>query len=379
QPMARLAVSRLRAYPSQAAVSLAAIVAATSLLVAMVIMVTSFRASLTDWLDGVLPADLYLRAAEAGDSAFLSWVDQQRIAAVPGIDRVEFLRWSQIVLDERQPRVTLLARDGVEADAERRLPVVGPIVPPPAGMPAVWPSEAAASLQGLVAGQVLDIPLGGRMHRFHVAGLWRDYARQNGAVLIDRATYRALTADDTANDAGIWLRSGASLSTVRAALDAIAPGGVVLMAPDDIRRRSLDVFDRTFAVTYVLEVAALLIGLLGLSAAIAAEVLSRRREFGMLRHIGVTRRQIAALLGIEGVTVAGVGLVVGCVVGFGMSLILIHVVNRQSFHWGMELHVPWGALAAFVIGMLVLAAATAIGSGRQAMSGDVVQAVREDA
>jgi putative ABC transport system permease protein len=121
-----------------------------------------------------------------------------------------------------------------------------------------------------------------------------------------------------------------------------------------------------------------LIGLLGLSSAIGTEVLARRREFGMLRHVGFARRQIVAMLAAEGLAVGLAGLLVGVALGFAMSLVLIYVVNVQSFHWGMQLHVPWGPLGAFGALMLLLAGVTAVASGRQALSGDAVRAVRED-
>jgi putative ABC transport system permease protein len=120
------------------------------------------------------------------------------------------------------------------------------------------------------------------------------------------------------------------------------------------------------------------LGLVGLSSSFGALVLARRREFGMLRHLGMSRRQVAGMLASEGLLVSGIGLAVGLGLGFLMSLILIHVVNRQSFHWGMELHLPGLALAAFALTMLALAMATTVWSARQAMSGDVVRAVKDD-
>ena len=140
----------------------------------------------------------------------------------------------------------------------------------------------------------------------------------------------------------------------------------------------LQAFDRTFAVTYALELAAVVIGLTGLSSSFGALVLARRREFGVLRHLGMTRRQIGAMLATEGLAVSGIGLAVGLALGFAISLILIHVVNRQSFHWGMELSLPWRALAGFAAALLALATVTALASGRQAMGEDAVRAVKED-
>jgi putative ABC transport system permease protein len=175
------------------------------------------------------------------------------------------------------------------------------------------------------------------------------------------------------------LRPGADRSAVIAALREI-PGGdrLDIYSPGDIRTLSLRAFDRTFAVTYALELAAVVIGLVGLSSSFGALVLSRRREFGVLRHLGMTRRQVATMLATEGAVASGIGLAVGLALGFAMSLILIHVVNRQSFHWGMELSLPWAALATFAAALLALSTLTALASGRRAMAPDVVVAVKDD-
>jgi putative ABC transport system permease protein len=104
----------------------------------------------------------------------------------------------------------------------------------------------------------------------------------------------------------------------------------------------------------------------------------RRREFGVLRHLGMTRRQVGAMLATEGFAVSVVGLAVGLALGFAMSVVLVHVINRQSFHWGMAISVPWAGLAIASAGVLALATATAWASGRQAMGDSVVRAVKED-
>src|SRR4030095_5718356 len=151
-----------------------------------------------------------------------------------------------------------------------------------------------------------------------------------------------------------------------------------LATPGEIRSLSLRAFDRTFAVTYALELAAVVIGLIGLSSSFGALALARRREFGVLRHIGMTRRQIGAMLATEGFVVSAIGLAVGLTLGFAISLILIHVVNRQSFHWGMELSLPWLSVVGFAAVLCGLSMLTALASGRHAMSEDAVRAVKED-
>ncbi len=374
-----LALAHLRATPGRFAAMLAAVVASVALMVSMAIMVTSFRQSLDDWLRVVLPADLYLRAGT--DSAFLSPRDQQVIAAIPGVARAEFMRVTSIIVDPSRPRVVLLARDIDPHDAGARIALVGRDIVPAAGAPPpVWISEAVADMQHLTAGAAMTLPIGGRNVAFTVAGVFRDYARQQGSIVIERARYRALSGDDAVNEAALWLAQDASVAAVRDAIARYSGGRARIRAetPASLRDLSLATFDRTFAVTYALEAAAVIIGLVGLSAALAAQTLARSREFGMLRHVGMTRRQIEAMLAIEGAVLAAIGVAAGLIQGFAVSLILIHVVNRQSFHWGMSLHVPWLSLALLAVVLLVLATAVAAASARRATGIAAVRAVRED-
>ena len=375
-----LAIAQLRGAPGQVAVSLAAIVAAVSLVVSMAIMVASFRTSLDTWLARVLPADVYFRTP-SGDSAYLAPADRARIGALPGIARVEFMREEQLLLDPARPRVVLLARPLVERDAATRLPLVDtPVARPPGAPPPAWVNEAMVDLYGMRPGQVATLPIAGRATPFFVAGVWRDYGRPQGAVQIEEATYVALTGDRSATNGAVWLAPGASAATVRDAIRAAVAGGdrLEVALPGEIRALSLAAFDRTFAVTYALELAAVAIGLFGLSSAFGALVVARRREFGVLRHLGMTRRQIGTMLATEGAATAALGVAVGSALGAAISLVLIYVVNRQSFHWGMELAMPWGNLALFGASVVVLATLTAVLSGRQAMAADAVRAVKED-
>jgi putative ABC transport system permease protein len=294
---------------------------------------------------------------------------------------VDFIREQQLLLEPTRPRVVLLARDVDPAEPSRVVPLVsGPRGIDPGAPPAAWINEPAAALYGWREGDVIALPLAGRSIAFTIAGVWRDYARQQGAIVIERSRYVTLTGDRTASNAAIWVAPEASVQQVQEALARTLPaaGQLELALPDEIRRASLRAFDRTFAVTYALELAAVLIGLVGLSSAFGALVLARRREFGMLRHLGMLRRQIAFMLASEGLLVSGIGMLVGVSLGWVMSLVLIHVVNRQSFHWGMELSMPWFGLFVMVALVLALSMATAVVSGRAAMSAEAIRAVRDD-
>src|SRR5436309_4610006 len=373
-PGLALALSQLRGAPGQAAVSLAAIVASFSLMAAMAIMVASFRQSVDDWLNTVLPAELYFRTSHAGDTGYLEPGFEERVRALPQVARADFLRSGRILLDPSRPPLVLIARDR----AEKAFPRVGPQYSS-RDLPVIWVSEAVGDLYGFAPGMKVELPMNGKRIAVFVAGIFRDYARQHGAVLIDRADYVALTGDRRVNDAALWLTPGATPAQAMDAIRAL-PGaaGIDLGTPGEIRQLSLRIFDRSFAVTYAMEAVAMLVGLFGLSSSLGAIVLARRREFGMLRHLGLTRAQIRAMLAAEGGLLALLGALAGLAAGAAISLVLVYVVNRQSFNWSMELHVPFLLLAALIALLIFLAVITAIVSGREAMGIGPVRAVRED-
>ena len=375
--MGSLALARLANAPNQAAIALGGVLASFSLMVAMAIMVSSFRVSVDDWLQHLLSADMYVRIQQGGDAARFGPKEQQLIAGLPAVARMETTRHQQITLDPARPAVALIARP-LEADApERSIPILGESL---TGLTRpVWVSEAMVDLYGWQPGQSVELPLQGKTEKFTVAGVWRDYARQSGALMLRLEDYRALTGDQSINDVALWLRSDASPAQLREQLEALPFAATLEFAePGEIRAVSMKIFDRSFAVTYLLEGVAIIIGLFGVAATFSAQTLSRAKEFGMLRHIGITRRQILALLAGEGALLAGLAIAAGFVLGGCISLILVFIVNPQSFHWTMNLHLPWALLATVALVLLLSAAMTALISGRMAVAGSAVRSVRED-
>jgi putative ABC transport system permease protein len=381
QVVLNTAIAQLRDNVGLSTLSLASIIVSFSLMVAMAIMVYSFRESFDHWLGTLLPADLQLREPFGNDTAFWSPEVQARLVAVGGVARIEFRRTRQLLLDPARPSVTLIARDSMSASVGDDLPLVRTAAA--AGLPhsrLVWISEALEDLYGYRSGDSLELPLTGRRLPFTIAGVWRDYARPAGAVVISRPEYVAATADRAANEASVWLKDGALAATVEPALRAaIADGGSAeIMTGGAVRERSLQIFDRAFAITYALEAIAVLIGLTGVSLAAGSTALARRAEFGVLRHLGMLRSQIVGMLAREGLLLGAFGVVYGLGLGASLSLVLVYVVNRQSFNWSIDLAVPYRQLAMISVTLLVAAAVTAVWSGRAAMSQDAVRAVRED-
>ncbi len=390
RPLWLLAVERARHRRDTATIAVAGVVASLSLSVALTVMVASFRGSIIDWLDTVLPADLYARTATstaAAEATFLEPALVERAATIPGVQRLEAVRLAQVLLDPQRPPIALIARP--LTDPARDLPLVdrlhpGPAPPPP--VVTVYVSEAMVNLYGAAPGTRFVLPLpDGRTVDAWVRGVWRDYARQHGAVVLAREDFIGLTGDRRINDLALWLDDGTDPAAVKAALRALAAGpegqtaaALEFAAPGEIRALSLRIFDRSFAVTYWLQAVAIGIGLFGIAASFSAQVLARRKEFGLLSHLGLTRREVLTLVAAEGALWTAAGAIVGLALGLAVSVVLVHVVNPQSFNWTMTLLVPPGRLALLAAAVVVAGTVTAWWAGRAAARRDLALSVKED-
>jgi putative ABC transport system permease protein len=376
----QLALAQVRHLPGHLAASVAGIVVSASLCVAMAIMVFSFRVSLEHWLDGVIGADVYVRASAGADSGFFTDEEQRRIAALPEVRSAETVRFDRVVLDPARPPVTVVARP-IDARILEGFQAEPPGMPPAGDVTQVWISEAARDLNGWKTGERITLPMRGRAVRLQVAGVIRDYARTWGAVLMRTEDYRRITGDMLANDVAIHLAPGFDSQRAEAAIRAALPQAKGMLIEDaaDLKRRSLAIFDRSFTVTYALEAIAIVIGLAGVTSSFAALAWSRRREFGVLRFLGLTRREILGLLAWEGAATGALGAFMGLASGIAISLVLIHVVNRQSFHWSLEVHWPVTAIVLFLAAVIALCAVGARVSGAAAVRDEAVLAVKDDA
>jgi len=399
-----LAVERARRMRGTAAVAVSGVVASLSLAVALTVMVASFRDSVTQWLGVVLPADLYVRATSGGrggnsgggsstDTATFAPAFVQSLAQLPGVARTGTLRTQALQLDAARPAVALIARS-LEGGAAQSLPLVGSALTVPEGQVGIYVSEPMVELYGAKPGTVfapLSAAMGKAGASFFVAGVWRDYARQFGAIAMDARDFERLTGERNVSDVALWLAPGASEGAVQAAVRELAArqegqgaqgksseGSVEIASVGQIRATSLRIFDRSFAVTYWLQAVAIAIGLFGIAASFSAQVLARRKEFGLLAHLGFTRRQVLAVVAGEGAAWTAIGAVAGLSLGLAVSVVLVKVVNPQSFHWSMDLLVPWERLLALCAAVVAAGTVTAWMAGRAAAGKDVVLAVKED-
>lgn len=362
-PSGRLAFATALASRRRLAVSVAALLLAYGIVWGMASLVESFRITVESWADSTLRADIWVtprsRAGSPAEGTMPpSW--RARLAALPEVEEVDPFRVREIMLGDEL--IWLGAGDSGVLVRKGFLPLVDGSDPRPAmaalgeGGRRVLVSEPLARRRRLRSGSRLLLPTPFGNRAYEVVGVYRDYSSDRGYVILDRATYLADFRDSLVTTYGLYLKPGVSRDAgVLAAQRAFPDELVRITDTASIREEVRRVMRNTFAVTDALEGVAVIVALLSVLGALAALVLERTREIGVLRAIGASRPQIVRALLLEGALVAGVGIVLGALTGALLSGVLVHVLNRESFGWTLTLAVPWGRVL-LVAGLLFVAA-----------------------
>jgi len=365
RPAVALAAGNLAGAPLRTAVAVASLMIAIGMMVSVAVLVASFRTTIVAWADESLRADLFVRPLGLGDAstdARFSPGVAQRIAAVRGVARVETLRAIEIPYGGRL--TNLIAIDMPAAIEQGRLRLIGigdaaALARRISGATEVLVSEPFATKFGVGGGDRIVLATPSGVRAFRVAGLYNDYSSDAGVVLMDLRAYQRSFRDASINSMAVYAAHGVDLARLRTELvRAVAPLRIDVETNRELRALVVEIFDRTFAITYALDVIAIAVAVLGVVSTLFALVLERRREFGLLRYLGVTAGGVRGVVLVEAAGIGLLGGVLGVGVGMLLSLLLIFVINRQAFGWLIELHVPWGFLGETVL-LVILAAVVA--------------------
>ena len=401
-PSLTLALWRLAQAPASAAGLIAGVVAALALTVAMVVMVASFRDSVTQWLDKVLPADLYASLTRSdlnnasgqdptsysNDASGQDPASLHRLAAIPGIARVEFTLQQKLLFRPEQPEVMLIARPVPNNRAAKVLPLTGDLSTQPMGtkdsLPEVFVSEALLDLYGWKPGETHTLPVKAKSGEYlsvWVASVFRDYGRQHGSVVMDISVYQALTQDRRRTDIALWLTPEANPTEVleRVRTQFASFKALEFRSSTDLRALSLTIFDRSFAMTYALEVAALLVALFTVAAGFAGQALLRQKEFALVQQLGQSSSQLTQWISFESGLLLALAACWGTLLGLLMSQVLIHRVNPQSFHWTMETSLPTVAIVVLILVTVLLGMLAAVWAAKRNLNAkQLALSLRED-
>lgn len=370
-PLLRPRVAGLLAHANWSAaiprlsISVAALAVSLSMMVAIAVMIGSFRDTVVYWVGQTLQADLFIGPGvrpTVGSEQVVSGEVVDAVGRHPEVTAVDTFR--NVDLTYRGNLVvlgagtfTLVVDRGsllFKSPAGAREAVRAAI-----GRDAVIVSEAFANRYDVADGDTLTLATPAGPRAFEVAAVYYDYASDRGVVLMDHGTFRRYWGVLPPTGVAAYLAPGADPARVREEILASLAEGyrAFVYTNRGLRDEVLRVFDSTFAITYALEVVAVVVAILGVSGTLVTLVLERRRDLSMLRLAGATRRQVRGMVVIEAALIGAASQAIGLVVGLALSTILIHVINVQSFGWTIQFHLP----AAFLVqSSVVIVSTTAI-------------------
>jgi putative ABC transport system permease protein len=381
-----LASANLRGAISRVSISVAALAVSLAMMVSISIMIGSFRETVSYWVDQTLKADIYARPLARAAATGEGEIDPEAIASIkadPMVLAVDAFAGRQV--EYQGYPITLGAGDFGVLLEHGRLLYKSPRdardrIREATGKEMVAVSESFSLRFKKGPGDVVGLPTPAGERPFEIAAVYYDYSNNRGAAVMDQRTYARHFGQIKPNSVSIYLRPGAGADEVRERL-ASATGNqfqMIFTTNQVIRREVIRIFDSTFSITYALEVIAILVAGLGVISTLIALILERRSELAVLGFLGATRAQIRRMIVIEAVLIGGVSQLIGILIGTMLSLVLIYVINVQSFGWTIQFHFPFGFLIQSTLLILAVTAVAGLYPATRAAKIEAVRFAREE-
>jgi putative ABC transport system permease protein len=364
-PVARLACADIAASLSRTGVAVAALGMAVAAMIGVTVMVGSFRQSLESWLVQALGADVYVTAPGPGfarPERRLEPALVRDLLTVPGVRHHSATR--RVVAQSTRGPITIDALEAAPESAAQFEMVEGARGESWDAFEhgAILMAEPLAWSLQMHPGQSLELATQRGPRPFRIAGIYRDYGNDRGAVLMSRALYAREWSDESITSLGLYLQPGIDPAAVITRLYATAAGRQELLIGSNVELRdlSLRIFERTFVITRVLNWLAAGVAAVCLLSALCAWELERARELAVLRSLGLTRRATAALIALQTAFMGAMAFIAAVPAGLLASLVLVTVINRRAFGWQLQMHLTGGELGAAAVLALTAALAGAI-------------------
>ncbi len=348
---------------SRTSVAIAALMTAVSVIVGVSIMIGSFRNTVVQWLDQTLQADIYISPPSITANRVTGKLPTDVVAEIrawPGVEDIVTSTGSDVFVSDFDRHIRLVAVDGDVSRGNR---------------PYAWirdegvdPWQQLSTGEGIVISEALALkenlptpvpPITMKtkdgLVTFPVLAIFYDYSSDQGTIFIDNDLYADLWDDRSIASMGLFVSSGQVVEEVEADLQAHFDGRqeLLIQSNQSLRQGSLEIFDRTFAITAALRLLAVIVAFIGVLSALMSLQLERARELGVLRANGMTVRQLWSLTFIETGLMGGTAGLIAMPVGFVLAWILIYVINVRSFGWTLQMQLePAYFLQAFIIAVV---------------------------
>lgn len=354
----RLAASQIQASTGRLSVSVAALTVALALTAAIAVMVGSFRQTVVTWVDETMGADLYARPGTPPRSRNAPTFSEETLDILRSHPAVLSLDGhSSLDLPHEGRLVKLVTVDFNQRMRDTRMAFktagdAAKILQTAREKGQVLVSESFALRFGVREGGVLKLTTPRGSREFGIAAQFYDYSSDGGTVMMDRDDFEKWFGSSRPTHLAVHLKPGSDPEKTRAEMLRMLEGRslVSLFTNSGLRAEILRIFDSTFAITWALEIIAVLVAMAGVAATMLTLVLERQDEIRLLRIAGADAGQVRRTIVIESGLLGLVSQVLGLAVGVLLSLVLIWVINPQSFGWSIRFHAPWW----FLVGSTML-------------------------
>lgn len=375
----RIAIRDLDRHLSRLSTAAAALMVALAASVGVAIMVESMHDAVSDWLLDLLTADIYIASEGFRDGATLP---PSVAAEAPLLEQVaDFSSYRKRTLNADGQRIILVAAK-LSTPSRRGFHFVARDDTDP------WPafdrgalliSEPLAYRLGLAPGDALALPTSTGMHDFRIAAVFRDFASEHGRVFIAREHFRQRWEDARIDTLALFAREGDTTALLSAATGRFSgEHDLVFTAAQEIYDASMAVFERTFRITEVLRLLSVLVAFVGVLSALMALQLERRKEYAILRALGLTRWQVSQLIVIESAALGLLAALLALPTGLAMAWILTAAIQVRAFGWSMPFVVNVSPLVWTLLLGLAAASLASLYPAWRCAHGDPAPQLRED-
>jgi len=368
---------------NRSAVAIASLMTALAMLISISIMILSFRQTVVTWTEQIIVADLYISPAVrlTGQRSSLPEELVESLPELPGFVAMERLREIPFRINE----VPVLL-DVTDLEVKARLGRVmfrrgssEEILDRCRQLNQVSISEVLANRLGLGEGDQLELPTPKGIQSLLIAGVFYDYRTEGGMVIMDRSTFHRYWPEERRyTSVGVYLEPGTSLDQARAFIrkQLRRSQEIFITSNRELRQEILRIFDQTFSITYALQVIAIVVAIFGIVNTLILLVIERERDIGVLKAVGASNQQVQKMTLLEAGLMGLISFVLGAINGVLLSLLLIFVINKQSFGWTIQFSVPVAMFGKTLILVIVCALVAGLFPARAAARKNVSEVMR---
>jgi len=364
-------------------ITIAALMTALSMLISISIMILSFRKTVDLWVEQSINGDVFVFPGSysiTGYSALLPLEVSRALPSLPGVKAVDSFRALEV---EYQGQPALIA--SVDGEVFLNMKVIRftrgnpqTILRQFAAGQAILVTESFSLRHQVKAGDRIRLNTPQGEKEFLISGVFYDYSSDWGMVLLEKKIFQSLWKDETLHSAGIYLKEGVSQESFKEIIRErySKPYRLFVVSHRELRKEILKIFDQTFAITYALEFIAIIVAILGIINSLNALIIERKRDIGIIRAVGAFRRQIEKTTLIEAGLIGFFSHILGLLCGLLLSILLIYVINKQSFGWTIQFSIPlWSLIESWLVVMVTSIIAGFV-PARRAAKMDVVESLR---